>query len=405
MKHLLLLFTIFLSATSMFAQQRSGNLTVYSNTGKKFYVVLNGVRQNTEPQTNVNVSGLTDSWYKCLIVAEDKSFSIEKNVGVKKDSVTTYQIAGKKGKYKMRFYSEASLNSYTAPQGQTDVVYHPTEYIPTTETVGGNSGSGNMNGGVVTNNGGMTTTTSGGGSTTGGSSTTITTTTTTTSSSSGVGQTTSGTTMGGETVNMGITITENGSISTSTQAGSESVNININVNEMGLGTNINMSGTGNGTTYEESTTVTSTTTSTTTVNGVTTTSGAGSTTFTTTVSGDGTHYETTEQTIVDGNPNQSVYYESCMTASTDIALIKTAIEKESFSEDKMRIALSSTSNRCLTVDQVREIALLFTFSEDRMKFVQSAYGYCLNRENYMLLSDLFTFSEDKATLENYIKTH
>ena len=71
----------------------------------------------------------------------------------------------------------------------------------------------------------------------------------------------------------------------------------------------------------------------------------------------------------------------------------------------MRIALNSTSNRCLTVDQVREIALLFTFSEDRMKFVQSAYGQCLNRNNYMLLSDLFTFSEDKATLENYIKTH
>lgn len=96
MKHLLLLFTIFLSATSLFAQQRSGNLTVYSNTGKKFYVVLNGVRQNTEPQTNVNVSGLTDSWYKCLIVSEDKSFSIEKNVSVKKDSVITYQISGKK---------------------------------------------------------------------------------------------------------------------------------------------------------------------------------------------------------------------------------------------------------------------------------------------------------------------
>jgi hypothetical protein len=405
MKHLLFLFTIFLSATSLFAQQRSGNLTVYSNTGKKFYVVLNGVRQNTEPQTNVNVSGLTDSWYKCLIVSEDKSFSIEKNVSVKKDSVITYQISGKKGKYKMRYYSEASLNSYTVPQGQTDVVYHPTEYVPTTETVGGNSGSGNINGGVVTNNGGMTTTTSGGGSTTGGSSTTVITTTTTTTSGSGSGQTTSGQPVGGETVNMGITITENGSISTTTQAGSESVNININVNEMGLGTNINMSGTGNGTTYEESTTVTSTTTSTTTVNGVTTTSGAGSTTFTTTVSGDGTHYETTEQTIVDGNPNQSVYYESCMTASNDIALIKAAIEKEAFPEDKMRIALSSTSNRCLTLDQVREIALLFAYSEDRMKFVQSAYGYCLNRENYMLLSDLFPYSEDKAILENYIKTH
>ncbi len=386
----------------MFAQQRSGNLTIYSNTGKKFYVVLNGVRQNTEPETNVNVSGLTDSWYKCLIVAEDKSFSIEKNVGVKKDSVITYQISGKKGKYKMRYYSEASLNSYTVPQGQTEVVYHPTEYVPTTETVGGNSGSGN-NGGDVINNGGMTTTTSGGGSTTGGSSTTVTTTTTT--SSSGTGQTTSGQPAGSETVNMGITITENGSISTTTQAGSESVNININVNEMGLGTNINMEGMGNGTTYEESTTVTSTTTSTTTVNGVTTTSGTGSTTLTTIISGDGTHYETTEQTIVDGNPYESVHYESCITASNDIALIKTAIENEAFSEDKLRVAISSTSNRCLTVDQVREIALLFAYSEDRMKFVQSAYGSCLNRNSYSLLSDLFIYSEDKATLENYIKSH
>lgn len=169
MKTKFLLLNLLLLAVFSGFGQRAGNVTIYSNTGKKFFVILNGIRQNTEAETNVNISGLTEQWYKCRILAEDKSFSIEKNIGVKMDSVVTYQITGKKKKYKLRYYSEAAVGGVNPPD-QVNIPYHATDNPTNSGTSSnGTTNNGTANGGVSgTSNQNNEQVNSGGGGTTNG---------------------------------------------------------------------------------------------------------------------------------------------------------------------------------------------------------------------------------------------
>src|ERR1700722_11536241 len=57
-----------------------GCITILSDDGDKFYLSLNGERQNTEPQTGVRVDGLMDKEYNASIVfsAPDRPELIQK---------------------------------------------------------------------------------------------------------------------------------------------------------------------------------------------------------------------------------------------------------------------------------------------------------------------------------------
>ena len=55
MKKYLLIATIMLMGFSIQAQKT--NLIFFTEQGERFYVVLNGIQQNAEPQTNVMVTG------------------------------------------------------------------------------------------------------------------------------------------------------------------------------------------------------------------------------------------------------------------------------------------------------------------------------------------------------------
>lgn len=397
MKTKILLFNLLLLSVFSAFGQRSGDVTIYSNTGKKFFVVLNGIRQNTEAETNVYISGLTQEWYKCLVIAEDKSFSIEKTIGVKMDSVVTYQITGKKKKYKLRYYTEAARGG-VAPTEQVNVVYHPTDLPP--------------NGGTTMQNNGQVNT-GGGGSTNG--TTTSTTSTIQPNGTHGTGQGAGQSTgQGGGQANgqgggisIGINATENGgTINSGVQNGTESVNINVNINATGLQTG---NGAGINSSYEETVTTTS---SSTTINGVTTTSeettitmninGMGSTT-TTSIGG----MSNAEQNISlnDSYPSLDFSDGNCIASDVNMETYKTAISAESFSEGQQYLADQIALNKCLTVAQISEITSLFAFSENKITFLKAAYINCLNQADYRQLISLLTFSEDKAELEQFIISH
>lgn len=72
MKKLITLSIMLFCCTTIFAQLTS-NLIVFSEQGEQFWVVVNGVKQNTDPQTNVKVTGLNQSSYKVKIIFKDNS--------------------------------------------------------------------------------------------------------------------------------------------------------------------------------------------------------------------------------------------------------------------------------------------------------------------------------------------
>lgn len=110
---IILLTALFMSCFAAFAQfQPVGHLTIFSDDGAKFFLVLNGERYNDVAETNLRIEDLPNPYYDCKIIFEDKSIPvISKNALMLADvddimQDVTYRIKrDKKGRYNLKFYS------------------------------------------------------------------------------------------------------------------------------------------------------------------------------------------------------------------------------------------------------------------------------------------------------------
>lgn len=168
------LLLLFISAISFaqFGQGPVGHLTIFSEDGDRFQLVLNGELQNDTPQTNLRIEDLNQPYYNAKILFADKSLmEISKNNliitnvdGVFQD--VTYKVKRDKnnqGKMKMNFFSiipvrqgyMAPSNVYVMHYGQPrDVVnqnngnVNQTTTTTTTQVGGNNVGVGVNVGGI-----------------------------------------------------------------------------------------------------------------------------------------------------------------------------------------------------------------------------------------------------------------
>lgn len=139
-----------LFVTAMFAQpQPVGHLTIFSESGDKFTLILNGEKQNNVPQTNLRVEDLTQDYYNAKVIFEDPTLGeLSKNYlpitdadGVKQD--VTYKIKknANNGKMTLNYFSMTPVvQNYRAPSNVTVVHYgnpvvQTTTVAPTTATV------------------------------------------------------------------------------------------------------------------------------------------------------------------------------------------------------------------------------------------------------------------------------
>lgn len=114
LKTTLSVFSLFLTLLTFGQIQPFGHLTIFSEDGDKFYLVLNGERINDVPQTNLRVEELVQPYYNAKIIFEDKERQeISKNFlqiadadGIFMD--VTYKIRRDKNKptkMKLNFFS------------------------------------------------------------------------------------------------------------------------------------------------------------------------------------------------------------------------------------------------------------------------------------------------------------
>jgi hypothetical protein len=157
LKLLILLAVAFLPAFS-FAQSA---LTIFSESGDKFYLVLDGEKQNTVPQTNIRIDGLSQPYYSARIIFEDQTKpEISKNLPVVDPSTNTpadvtYKIKKQKdGDMKLRYFSAIPVDpNYAAPANV--YVMHVGQQAPgsatITETTVTTTAPNTSNGGVSIN--------------------------------------------------------------------------------------------------------------------------------------------------------------------------------------------------------------------------------------------------------------
>lgn len=121
----LFLAILFSVPAILFAQQKTGNLTIFSEDGDKFYLVLNGEKQNSTPQSNLRLEELPQPYYNAKIVFEDANLApISKNALMiaSADNVmmdVTYKIKkDKTGKTKLNYYSAIEVQrDFIPPAG------------------------------------------------------------------------------------------------------------------------------------------------------------------------------------------------------------------------------------------------------------------------------------------------
>lgn len=351
----LLLLTVIFASTAVYAG--TNNLVIFSQDGNKFTVILNGLRQNEKPETNVKVTGLIASQYKVKIIFENTALgSFDQNLwmmegGTEVDKKEfSYSVEQKKkGDWKLKPVSIADIpqTPATGPADQVVYVFNP---------------SGNATPAQTT-------------------STTVSTTTTTT------GQT--------ETVNVGM----NTSVSETPQTGTSTTNVSTND--------------GSGTTQQ------TTTTTTTTGNGanvnmnaggvginVTIVDGMGGTsTSTTTTTTTTTNQTTTTEVQPEPQPAANTATQCYFPmSSAEFANAKSSVQKQSFEDGKLKVAKQIMSSNCMSVAQVKEIMAMFSFEETKLEWAKFAYGKTTDPQNYYQLNDGFTFSSSVDELNEYIET-
>ena len=155
------LFTFLFCAfgSILFAQS---NFTVFNNDGQQFYVILNGIKQNSVPQTNVSVSGVKNGGYSVKVIfADGKTPDINKNFMIDSPMDITTRVVFKKGQGKLQLVSMEPtagtvVNGAVIYRQDNNVIYSdapvvnvqtpPNTTITTTQTI-----PSNVNGNVQVN--------------------------------------------------------------------------------------------------------------------------------------------------------------------------------------------------------------------------------------------------------------
>ncbi|MFN5678840.1 MAG: hypothetical protein ACK46P_00860, partial [Flavobacteriia bacterium] len=121
------------------------NLSIFNNNGQQFYVVLNGIRQNSKPETNVQVSQIKNGSYAVKVIfADGKTPDIDKNFMIDAPYDITARIVFKKGKGKLQLMGQEPTHGVI----QEAVVYRPTDAAVYSDAVVVNS-STNQNAGAA----------------------------------------------------------------------------------------------------------------------------------------------------------------------------------------------------------------------------------------------------------------
>lgn len=79
-----------------------------------------------------------------------------------------------------------------------------------------------------------------------------------------------------------------------------------------------------------------------------------------------------------------------------------AIDSKPFSDERMEMAKLVTKGKCLTSDQVRTIAKMFSFDEQSLEFVKYAYDLSSEKDTYYTLEDVFRFNSVRESFTKFL---
>ncbi len=374
------------------------SLTVFNNGGQKFYLIMNGIKQNSVAQTNVVVSGIKNGGYSVKLIFDDgKTKDIDKNFLLDSPKDVTTKVAFKKGVGKLQLVSMVPAAG-TVTEGS--VTYRPdnsaafsdavttttTTQTVTTETSTISTGNSNGNNGNGNGSVGIQIVTP----------TPVPNETPTNHGNGGVNiqfndpnqQQNLNIDINGvdpNAPNMNVNMNVNGTNTGTTRPGG---NTNVNSTVPGTTTNVNVNGgtVQNSTNSSVTTTTTTTNTTTTTVNGSTNTNNV-----TTTTNAGGTN-----------NGGISNGRMVCPTTLTSVETLTTELKGYSFENDRVNALKISMKNKCLYATDAVKVMDLFTFDANQLEVAKFLSDHLLDYGNASSLAAKFTFDSTKMEYMEYV---
>ena len=109
--------------------QQTSNLIIFASDPTPFYAIVNGIKQNAEPQTNVKITGLSNNQNHVKVVfADGVAADIDKNFYFESMNVeVTARIVSTKKGYKLRYFGEVAMGQAATNDQQVQIVYHTVE--------------------------------------------------------------------------------------------------------------------------------------------------------------------------------------------------------------------------------------------------------------------------------------
>ncbi|MEA3495507.1 MAG: DUF4476 domain-containing protein [Bacteroidota bacterium] len=153
MKNVTLFLIGMLFISSVFGQIKS-NLVFFTEQGERFHLILNGINQNQNPETNVKITDLISPSYKVKVIFENTNLGeIDKNKIFNQGTETTFVIKkNRKGEYVIRWMNEVPIAQAPAIiEGQSVIIYNTQPQPQPTTTIVTNSQTTTVNQGVNMN--------------------------------------------------------------------------------------------------------------------------------------------------------------------------------------------------------------------------------------------------------------
>jgi hypothetical protein len=347
MKTLFATIASFLFAIQLTAQS-TASATYFTQEGEKIWVIVDGIKQNNVASTNVKIGGLTRQNYRVKIIFEDETLKpIDHNLYVQDvESLKMMDVVhnirkNKKGEHVVRIssFEEVPTPAVGAASSNGQTAQPaPQEVTFHAQEWSDDQYMQNVNIGI-----------------------------------------------GGMGINTNVDVKES----------NDNVNMNINMSVPGMeGVNMNAGVKGSTTTTVYSST----------------------TTTTTTTSSGGTKPAQVQQRPAQVSPTQPVVQQTnpeiskpasnngCVRTADNTAIsnITNSINGKSFASDKLKTAETFLKNTCVTTEQVKVLVKLFNFEGDKLSFAKTAFGRCVDKENYYMVADEFTFSSSSEELMEFI---
>jgi hypothetical protein len=357
-------FLLILSATSLVAQS---NLSIFNNNGQQFYVVLNGIRQNSKPETNVQVGQIKNGSYAVKIIfADGKTPDIDKNFMIDAPYDITTRVVFKKGQGKLQ------LMSMEPTQGaiQEAVVYRPTDAAVYSDAVVVNTIPSPNTTAIQTNI--STNTNTNNNNTVNG--------TVNPSGSSNVNVQSTGVNTNAAGLNMNMNVQETTTNTTVTNTDpNDNVNLNMNLSVGGVNVNLNAnaSGTGVGTT-------------------------ATSVTPNIQVSSNANQTQSQAQVQTQVPAQTQGHTVNCAQTMNRLEAFKAELQDQSFEDDRLEALKLGLNKTCLTTAQAAQLLDLFSFDENRLEAAKYLSDRLTDRASAGELAKKLTFDSSKMEYRRYI---